>query len=286
MKIQNIDVTDFETKFSRWLACNTKKNTIAFIGQADTGKSVFLSKLHENFRFSNRLTTDGIFTFANCINADCVYHEEPFITPETCETAKLVYEGNQYSTVAVKNKGAQRLNKKIPVLISANHPIYKYCSGQKDAFDARLHVFKPNFKLNNHVFCDSNTYLTHKCIPLNIDIKRRAYKSVHGHSGEDNIWLEAREEDYVQSTQLPISDTVNIEHECGLIHNLKKHHWRTFICYIILKYKIIDLHQILIREIVKTPEIGLTNIDPTVDFYGLDYKSFVKILNFQCINLL
>lgn len=270
LKLQHIDITQWEENFVRWLRCNSKKNTITFIGPADTGKSIFLSTLHNNFRFANRLTSDGIFTFANSINADCIYHEEPFITNETAETAKLVYEGNPCTTVAVKNRSAIRLNKKIPVLISSNDHVYQYCSGQRSAFDARMYEYKTNFKMSSIKFCDDRKNITHVCSPLNVDIKRRAYKQLHGHAGEEDIWQ--RDSAPYPNTQNIVSDTEFLEEEvsCELVHKLKKHHWRTYIFYIITKYQMFEYYDILYgKSDIEPFEIPTVN---TANAFKLPYK--------------
>lgn len=291
LKIQNIQLDVFEHQFLGWLSCNSKKNTMLFFGPADTGKSVFLSSLHANFRFNNRLTTDGIFTFANTVNADCVYHEEPFITPETCETAKLVYEGNPNTTVAVKNRGAQRLNKKIPVLITSNDNVYKYCSGQRAAFDARMHIFKSNFKMSNIVYCDDKENITHVCSPLNIDIKRRAYKQLHGTAGDEDQWEGNRTQVDNEENILHGTDLINTN--CDILHKLRKHHWRTYIIYIICKYRPTEYFNYIKDNI----DIPLSNIDIDVNnweavlgdgddrFNTIDYTTLLRTLETYCINI-
>lgn len=301
LKIQQINLDIFEDCFVRWLKCNSKKNTLALIGPADTGKSVFLSTLHNNFRFANRLTTDGIFTFANTINADVVYHEEPFITPETCEVAKLVYEGNPHVTVAVKNRSAIRLNKKIPVLITSNDNIYKYCSGQKLAFDARMLIFKPTFRLSNMLFCNDTPNITHICSPLNVDTKRRAYKSLHGDAGEQNQWERDRSSNIDQEDFISNPEIVDSPVSCGLIHKLHKNHWRAYIFYIITKYELHEYFDCLYKNVepFEIPTISTSNniklpynhnyLPDHTDYLtllkGTNYKNICYLNNFHCINL-
>lgn len=287
LQYQRIDIDLFECNFVAWLQCNSKKNTMTLIGPADTGKSVFFSSLHEIFRFANRLTSDGLFTFANAPNADVIYHEEPFITNETVEVAKLVYEGNPNTTVAVKNRGAQRLNKKIPVLITANSPIYKYCSGQKIPLDARMYVYTPMNKLTNIKFCDSRINFNHNCLALNLDIKHRANKTIRGTGGESNSRIENTQENILQENELPrpniitdFTSEINQNTEldiCWPIHKLHRCHWRTFIIYVIVKYRINIYDTILWDKSNNNLKIN--------DFWNLDHKTiFVEHLNCICKN--
>lgn len=270
LNIQCIDCDRFEENFCTWLKCSTKKNTLALIGPADTGKSIFLSTLHNNFRFANRLTTDGIFTFANTINADVCYHEEPFITPETCEVGKLVYEGNPNSTIAVKNRGCQRLNKKIPILVTANTDVYKYCSGQKNAFDARMFIYKPNYKLSSITFCDEQSDFQHRCLPLNTDIQRRAYKELHGDAGEPDQWERNYSKTTSEDNQLSGTETINSD--CSIIHKLRKHHWRTYIIYIIYKYQLKEYLQFI--PIHRNSDFDIRDLH--------SIKTFMKHCNCHC----
>nr|ULR75154.1 nonstructural protein 1 [Hedgehog chapparvovirus 1] len=275
LKIQNIDVNVFESNFRTWLLCKSKKNTLALIGPPDTGKSVFLSSLHNNFRFANRLATDGIFTFANTLNADCVYHEEPFIGPETAETAKLVYEGNPNSTICVKNRGVQRLNKKIPVLITSNNNVYQYCSGQRSAFDARMFIFRPSYRLSTIEFCDSVINRTHVCCPLNIDIKRRAHKSVYGDDCSEDFWKQQTQEINSEETVLSGADAVDTN--CSLIHKLHKNHWRAFIFYVIIKYNIPDYMRVIIDETSK--------LNPDLNIADFSLLTLARTHKFKCLEI-
>lgn len=243
LKIEEIDIIDFEVKFSMWLRCNSKKNTICLVGQPDTGKTFFLSTLHQNFRFANRLAQDGIFTYSNALNADIIYHEEPFIEQVTAEAAKLVYEGNPSTTVCRKNLPVARLNKKIPVLISTNHEVYKYITAQAKAFDARMHKFYPKYRLNNYEFCDHNDNIVHTCSPLNVDSKRRAYKRIHGTCSDKDLGIILQNENNNQENISPNIPVVG----CTAVHSLHKNHWRTFILYIILKYQIQEYYSVIDR---------------------------------------
>lgn len=291
LKIQEINVLDFEIKFSMWLKCNSKKNTLCLVGQPDTGKTFFLTTLHNNFRFANRLAQDGIFTYSNALNADIIYHEEPFIEQVTAEAAKLVYEGNPTTTVCRKNLPVARLNKKIPVLISTNHEVYKYITIQAKAFNARMHKFYPKFPLSNYDFCDENDNIVHTCSPLNVDSKRRAYKRIHGTCSDKDLGIILQNENNDQENISPNIPVVG----CTAIHTLHKNHWRTYILYIILKYQLQEYYSVIDRflDITNTTnlpfpvELFTENSDLTLDarYRHLTYKNLLVLSDCNCYQL-
>uniref|UniRef100_A0AAU7E1J1 NS1 protein n=1 Tax=Miniopterus bat parvovirus TaxID=3141923 RepID=A0AAU7E1J1_9VIRU len=301
LKFQQIDLHEFSQAFRIWLQVFTKKNTLCLQGPPDTGKSEFFSSLHNIFRFNNRLSQDGIFTFANTINADVAYHEEPFITPETCEIAKLVYEGCKDSCVAVKNKNVQRLNKRIPVLITTNDPVWKWVSGSANAFKARMSIFKPQIKIIPELFCEgdndynaglnliySDCNKTHRCFPLDIDIKHRAYSGVHGELSEDNNWEREFQEIINKKNQLPSTNVV----DCKVLHKIKSYHWRTFVVYIIFKYhsQYIWIFNDLVRNkhpIFDQLNFDLENLPPNTSSYfsELSLNEFMKLFDCTCYSI-
>uniref|UniRef100_A0AAU7E1H9 NS1 protein n=1 Tax=Chaerephon bat parvovirus TaxID=3141915 RepID=A0AAU7E1H9_9VIRU len=297
LRYQLISLADFEKAFYFWLRAQDKKNTLAFIGPPDTGKSVFMSTLHTNFRFAHRLTSDGIFTFANALNADCVYHEEPFITAETCETAKLVYEGNENTTICVKNRSASRLNKKIPVLVSSNNEVYQYCSGQRSAFEARMWVFYPRQKISNIIFCDDRCNVEHKCISINLDYADCADLEIPRSFGEPNQ-RRTEVQEIEGETNLHSRDTESLVNDCTFIHKLKSQHWRTFIFYIIIKYRMAKYLPYL-NENIKFPNFHekdriskllwrnpfdeIENFDGPLTVENTFYKNILKITGCACL---
>lgn len=275
LKYQNVNYHTFEYAFVQWLKCNSKKNTLIFFGPPDTGKSIFASTLHSCFRFANRLTQDGIFTFANAVNADVIYHEEPFITAETIQTAKLVYEGDPRTCVAVKNQSSKRLNKKIPCLVSTNNILHKYCSGEGGAIKARSHEFIFNKNAKELKFCDYNVGI-HKCLNLNIDAEYRAYERIAGEDGDEDFREGPAPKKKRQENILPDTDDtveeISIHLDCSTPHTLHKHNWISYIFYIIFTHNLVQYYP---DDPEGNPTFFNTNKHRIFDFY-----------KFNCINVL
>lgn len=144
---QNIQPHVFGEALIRWLFGTTltqKKNALLLEGPPDTGKSYLARLIWQLFYMHERIINDGLFSFAVAPGSGCLLWEETHISPELAEMTKLIMEGNETVTVAVKNKPSQRLNKRIPLLITNNKPMGVYCTNDQAAFDARC--FKFNFK--------------------------------------------------------------------------------------------------------------------------------------------
>lgn len=141
MKFQEIDISMFCESFYSWFFQLTKRNTLLLQGAPNAGKTYFLSQIWRQFPIHTRLLQDGLFTFANLVNSDCALWEEPLIIPDNVDMCKLVLEGQSDIAVAIKNQNAQqRLNKRVPVLITTNKDISTYCSSDSGALN--VHVFK------------------------------------------------------------------------------------------------------------------------------------------------
>uniref|UniRef100_A0AAU7E1K9 NS1 protein n=1 Tax=Miniopterus bat parvovirus TaxID=3141923 RepID=A0AAU7E1K9_9VIRU len=270
LQYQNINIQQFEENFMKWLLADSKKNTLIFIGPPDTGKSVFASSLHNCFRYANRLANDGLFTFANAINADCIYHEEPFITQETMQTAKLIYEGNPSTPISIKNLSAKRLNKKIPVIISTNHPITKYCSSEEGAINARCHSIQFKNNVSKYKFCNDNNLIDnsviHTCSNLSIDIKRRTNKATTGESSIEDFRQEQTPS--IISQEVEINDD-NFTINCDSLHKLHKCHWIAYITYIVFKYNLQQYYPVI-------------HYDPTFFNKHSDLYDICDKLHFDC----
>lgn len=177
---QNIQPYEFGESLIVWLFGNNetqKRNTLLLEGPPDTGKSYLARELWQLFYMHERIINDGLFSFAPAPGAGCLLWEETHISPELAEMTKLIMEGNPTVSVAVKNKPSQRLNKRIPLIVTNNKAMGVYCTNDQPAFDARC--FKFNFKYPIHYLnvCTNNV---HYC--PNIDIKHNEHNIVQQNS--------------------------------------------------------------------------------------------------------
>lgn len=214
LNYQNIDIDTFMSNVATWLMCKSKKNCLQFIGSADAGKSHFAEKIWKLFYFHQRIIQDGLFSFRNCVNAGCCLWDEPFISQDIAETAKLILEGKPNVFVAIKGKDSQCLNKRIPFIITTNHEIYRYCSSARDAFDVRCYKYKCNNPFPNE-FCTSSNHYCHK-LDENSDTAQT---------------LGSAASSFDCPTKGGTSQT------CTKFHVLKDHHMLSFIAYVLYQFK-------------------------------------------------
>lgn len=234
LNYQNVNITIFRNQLMQWLNCNTKRNTLVFIGAADTGKSVIGNALMACFRFSKKLSQDGIFTFANIIGQDMCLWEEPFITTELSDTAKNVLEGNPNTTISIKNQSSVKIGKKIPIVVTTNKQLYHYCSGDAPAYDARSYIVNFNRNMSNVVLCN-DVKSDHTCFNINADCFHRS----HNEDSED--FCQQRKRFKVDHTSAGVAssscgdDIIDEPTECT-IHKLYEYHMLSFIIHLILTH--------------------------------------------------
>lgn len=229
LKYQEVEIDNFENQMISWLNCSAKRNSIVFIGPADTGKSMFAETIAKCFRFWRRLSQDGIFTFANIINQDVALWEEPFIAPDLADTSKQILEGNPNTTISIKNKASVKLHKKVPIIVATNNELYKYCSGEMNQFNARIYRYKFNKNMSHLTFCDDPLKL-HECLALDTDIKNRANYS----TSQDINQINSRRGEDVEDISEAITSP-ELEVKCG-IHAIKEYHMLTFLVQLLIKH--------------------------------------------------
>ncbi len=118
-----------------------KKNTFILQGPPNSGKSWLIRSLLPIMRYYGEVTP-GVnynFMYQDCINTNAILFEEPLIRPEAAEQFKLIAEGAP-TKVNIKMRPAESLAR-TPVMITTNTPIWKYCSPNKKAFQARCHQY-------------------------------------------------------------------------------------------------------------------------------------------------
>nr|QTE03847.1 MAG: nonstructural protein [Motacilla cinerea parvoviridae sp.] len=122
-----------------------KKNTFMLEGPANCGKSYIIRSIVPYYIYWGEVHggTGANFQWMGCIDTSLIVMEEPMLTPETIEQAKLVFEGAP-TMVNIKCKGPQLLQP-TPVLITSNNPIWKWASSNREAMEVRMfhHNCKP-----------------------------------------------------------------------------------------------------------------------------------------------
>lgn len=164
LSIQNIKDSEFGRALILWLFNVGKKNVMLFIGSPDAGKSYMARLIWQLFPIHTRIIQDGIFSFSNLVNSDCGLWDEPIITPELVDTIKLILEGEKDVNIAIKNKASQKLHKRVPLLITSNHELYRYCGSERDALDARCYKFYCNKFMTKTPACKNQ--VIHECSVL------------------------------------------------------------------------------------------------------------------------
>lgn len=156
LEYQEIDKDVFMEQLFKWLNCSEKRNALWFYGPPDCGKSHLGRALWNCFALNKRITSDGIFSFAELDGAGCALWDEPFINAEMADQTKLILEGQSDVTITKKGKPAQKLNKRVPMIITSNNELSKYCSSDYDAFQVRTYRFNFYKQIVPSIFCQSD----------------------------------------------------------------------------------------------------------------------------------
>lgn len=80
------------------------------------------------------------------------------------DTIKLILEGEIDVSIAIKNKASQKFKKRVPLLITSNHELWRYCSPERSSLDARCYKFNCNKSMTQMKFCPNK--FIHKCAVL------------------------------------------------------------------------------------------------------------------------
>lgn len=158
LTLQEISIEQFMTSLVQWMNGIHKKNALLFIGAPNVGKSHVGRLIWQQFPFHKRILQDGIFTFANLFNSGCGLWDEPFIAPDLADTTKLVLEGDSKVEVAIKNQGSKPLGKRVPLVITSNNELHKYCSGEAGAIEERVHRFDCFHVIDPEDWCKANKH--------------------------------------------------------------------------------------------------------------------------------
>ena len=85
------------------------------------------------------ITNSSQFMFQNCINKQLLVWEEPLIGHTEIEKCKLVFEGSTTED-SIKYRGPYRM-RRTTVLITTNHPLWRHCTSEEQAFINRSYVY-------------------------------------------------------------------------------------------------------------------------------------------------
>lgn len=214
------DIT-FGYALIEWLLFSSKKNTFLFGGAANSGKSHIARLIWKCFVNPQRIVQDGIFTFSNLVNAGCGLWEEPFITPDNVDTAKLILEGCPDVQIAIKGQSSVKLNKRVPIIITTNHKLERYVSGDRDALNARCFAFDTFKQEYNVNFCNA---INHYCNRIKLD----KFSDTSNSECSSNAWDSNKEYPCRRSTE-PDKET----EDCTGYHPVDQKHILAYIAYFI-----------------------------------------------------
>lgn len=115
---------------------------ICLEGVSNAGKSFWFHPLKKLYRFYGELDTSNGYQFfyQDCVNKPVIFFEEPNLIPEAAQKFKLVAE-DEPTFVSMKNKEDELLQR-IPVIITTNNPIWKWCPGEEEALRNRMFYYK------------------------------------------------------------------------------------------------------------------------------------------------
>ncbi|QHB35439.1 nonstructural protein 1 [Capuchin kidney parvovirus] len=147
---QGIPPSEFDHIFYEWITKqNTKKNTIVLWGPSNTGKSAFISGLKTCINWGE-IVNSNTFAFEGLINTQLGIWEEPLISPELAEKAKQIFEGMETS-IPVKYRKPIKLPR-IPIIITTNHPPWRFCTKEEDMFRNRMYIFSWSHNMHETPF--------------------------------------------------------------------------------------------------------------------------------------
>lgn len=94
------------------------------------------------------------------VGTGCALWDEPFISPELADQTKLVLEGKPDITITIKQKSAEKLGKRVPVIITSKSHLWKYCSNEATPFLERCFKFDFTKQITSSYYC---THDEHYC---------------------------------------------------------------------------------------------------------------------------
>nr|WGD01535.1 NS1 [Chaphamaparvovirus sp.] len=200
---QGIPPAEFDPIFHKWITkADSKKNTICISGPSNTGKSAFISGLKQCISWGE-IVNSNTFAFEGLQEAVIGIWEEPLCSTELAEKAKQVLEGMQ-TAIPVKYRKPFMLPR-TPIIITTNHPLWRFCTNEEDMFRNRMWIFEFNHQMKDQPYFPRTSEHSCECSHC---ATSRGSSSPHGESspgrmptaneplspGEQSIWTQPESE--------------------------------------------------------------------------------------------
>ena len=141
---QNISPEKFLADMYEVLSKKTKKvNSFAIEGGRNAGKSLMIDMFANAMmsRVDVDLMGENKFAFERVMNQKVIVVHEANITPEYGETMKRFLEGDENTPIHRKGKVDVTIERTIPLLLSSNDPLWKFCPQNRGPFMARMKYY-------------------------------------------------------------------------------------------------------------------------------------------------
>lgn len=147
---QGIAPSDFDEFFHAWITKTSgKKNTLVLYGPSNTGKSAFISGLKSIVPWGEIVNTPT-FAFEGLLDSQIGVWEEPLISTELAEKSKQIFEG-MATSIAVKYRKPHFLPR-IPILVTTNHHLWRFCTQEEDAFKNRMNIYTFKYSCQTYYY--------------------------------------------------------------------------------------------------------------------------------------
>lgn len=147
---QGIPPCTFDQAFFTWVTkSEPKKNTFIIQGPTNTGKSQFISGFKGIVPWGE-IVNAPVFAWEGLLEAQIGIWEEPCMGPEQAEKFKQVAEG-MTTNIPVKHKKPVMLQR-IPILITTNHNIWRYCQQEEPMIKNRSWIFYFNYEVKDKYY--------------------------------------------------------------------------------------------------------------------------------------
>ncbi|UTI93237.1 NS1 [Tilapia parvovirus] len=141
LQLHNINTAEFDCTVWKWIThTNGKRNTILLMGASNTGKTAFIRGLLANIPHGEIQNISSGFAFEDLVGAVIGVWEEPLISTELAEKAKLIFEGGTTS-VPVKRKQPVVISN-VPIIMTSNHVPWRWCENERAALSNRMVIFR------------------------------------------------------------------------------------------------------------------------------------------------
>lgn len=160
---QNIDPYTFDQDMYRWLwRLDPKKNTFVLQGPSNTGKSAFIRGLISAHGNAVGHICNGTFPFQGLAGTcNLGVWEEPLLSGTEAEKAKQIF-GGEPTSIAVKFSAPVQVSR-IPIIITSNHDIWRYCTQEQEPLSNRCFIYYCHNRINSSGIAESEGSLNQRC---------------------------------------------------------------------------------------------------------------------------